>query len=127
MAKILVIEDGLALRSIIATCLRKRGHTVVEARTGREGLKCHERDSDALHLVVCDLMMPELGGMEAIRTLTARDPNLPILAMSGGAKTLAYFRSQDCSSKRAYLTKPFELAALVEAVERLLVTSVDAG
>ena len=125
MAKILVIEDGLAFRTIIATALRNRGHTIVEARNGREGLKC--QDSGAFDLVICDLILPELGGIEAIRTLRARDPNLPIVAISGGAKTLEYLRTSDPFGGRAYLTKPFKIAELIEAVDRLLVTVASVG
>ena len=123
MATILVIEDGLAMRSIIATYLRKHGHTIVEARTGHEGLRCHALGSGTFGLVVCDLILPELGGIEAIRTINAREPNLPILAISGGAKTLAYLRSCDTPGRRAYLVKPFLLADLVETVDRLLLES----
>jgi two-component system cell cycle sensor histidine kinase/response regulator CckA len=120
MATILVIEDGDVMRSIVTASLRSRGHTVIEAQSGHEGLECHALASGGLDLVVCDLILPGLGGIGIISTLTARDANLPILAISGALKTLAYLGARDHSAKRAYLAKPFQLTELVETVDRLL-------
>lgn len=121
MATILVIEDEEAMRSTVATCLRYRGHTVIEARNGREGLQCHALGSGAFDLVVCDLILPEIGGIETIRRLNARAPELPVLAISGATHTLAYLNASDRPQQgRGYLAKPFTARGLVEAVEELL-------
>jgi CheY-like chemotaxis protein len=123
MATILVIDDEHAMRFTIAACLGQLGHTVVEAEHGREGLERHAVSSAKFDLVICDLILPSLGGIATIRTLQDRAADLPILVISGATKTLAYLASHEPSTARAYLTKPFTQIDLVEAVERLLQAS----
>jgi CheY-like chemotaxis protein len=126
MATILVIEDEDLMRSTVAKCLRYAGHTVVEARDGREGLQCHALGSGDFDLVVCDLILPGLGGIETIRLLHARAASLPILAISGAINTLAYLNSRG-PVWRACLAKPFSSMHLLETVQRLLPESACDG
>jgi DNA-binding NtrC family response regulator len=124
MATILVIEDDDLMRSAIATCLHHCGHTVITARNGREGLEHHAVGTGVFDLVVCDLLMPDVGGVQTMRTLHTRDAHLPILVISGATHALAYVRRCDMAPAHACLAKPFTLTQLSEAVERLLSDAV---
>jgi len=120
MSKILVIEDAEPLRRTMAASLLLHEHTVVEADNGQEGITQHEAGIGTFDLVVCDLFMPNLGGMEAIKTIHSRDPDLPILVVSGGRNALAFVRSHTGPAAMGFLSKPFSVANFVSEVDRLL-------
>lgn len=120
MATILVIEDDELMRSAVAACLHHCGHTVITARNGREGLEHHAVGTGVFDLVVCDLLLPEVGGVQTMRTLQTRDTHLPILVISGAVNAIAYVKLRDTAPAHAYLAKPFTLAQLSGAVDQLL-------
>lgn len=118
MANILVIEDDEAVRYSLLEALQAMGHTVEEAVNGVEGVdKCEATDFD---LVITDLIMPEKDGVETILELKIDNPDLKIIAISGGGKNLdimdtTYRIGADCA-----LTKPFSLADLSACVSKVL-------
>lgn len=120
MAKILVIEDDEALRSLMARALRSKGHEVVVARDGAEGLEVSEREHP--ELVVTDLYMPNVDGIEAIMALRSRDPGLPIVAVSGGDSRASFLALDSAGDLGAtvVLAKPFLPEQLYDAVSRAL-------
>lgn len=120
MARILLIEDSDELATAIAAALRTVAHTVIEVPDGRQGLHRHADYPDLFDLVICDLILPEFGGIDAIRRLRARSPGLPIIAMSGATDTLEQLERSGEFSGLEYLAKPFPLKTLLEAVDRLL-------
>jgi DNA-binding response OmpR family regulator len=120
MATILLIEDDPRLRAVVMRALQNSGHTVVAAENGRDGLASHAAGPVAFDLVVCDLILPELGGFETIRTLQARSPQLPILVMSGAPHAMHYLEAEAGWERRVYLGKPFDLPVFMAAVDRLL-------
>jgi CheY-like chemotaxis protein len=80
---VLVIEDEDVVRHLASRGLRDHGYTVVEARTGSEALQYIQQHPGTIHLVVSDVVMPEMGGRELGQNLALFDPDLPILYMSG--------------------------------------------
>lgn len=121
MADILIIDDDDALRSTMRKILQRRGHAVREAGDGVSGLTLlRESRPD---LVVTDLYMPGKEGIETILELRAEDPDLPILAVSGGGVTMtAGFSLADAEAlgANASLAKPFSVEELQDVVDRLL-------
>ncbi|MCC6931077.1 MAG: response regulator [Gemmatimonadaceae bacterium] len=120
MAKILVIEDDEALRALMARVLRSKGHEVVVARDGGEGLAMWERERP--EVVVTDLYMPNVDGIEAIMAFRARDPALPIVAVSGGDSRASFLALDSAGDLGAtvVLAKPFLPDQLYDAVVRAL-------
>ncbi|MBK9387961.1 MAG: sigma-54-dependent Fis family transcriptional regulator [Planctomycetes bacterium] len=121
MSRILVVDDESAVRASLAELLAERlGHEVVEARDGVEAFEALQRES--FDLVLADLLMPRLGGIELIQRALQRTPELPIVVISGTGR----FRDVvDALRAGAYdfLQKPIadldELEALVaRALER---------
>ena len=85
-----------AVRSSARRLLERQGYTVLEARHGAEALGELERRPTGIDLVISDVVMPEMGGRELGRRLTAIRPALPILFMSGySAEELRRFRVSD--------------------------------
>lgn len=120
MSRILVIEDEELLRRTLRFSLTQMGHTVVEAGGGREGLAlqgCAPAD-----LVLTDIVMPEMDGLETILKLRRLDPGLKIVAMSGGGlldgnEYLAFATKMGAAR---VLAKPFSIQALQAAIDGAL-------
>ena len=120
MADILVIDDMDDVREGIAAVLGQGGHTVTEAKNGREGIELlKQRGFD---LVITDILMPEQDGTEVIMHLDTLPKRPPVLAISGGAaKVPAYIALHLARLKAdATLMKPFRNAELLEKVTNLL-------
>lgn len=120
MARILIIEDESQLRHMVEQLLTRAGHEVLSASDGRSGMDLyHEQLPD---LVITDILMPEVDGLEIIRSLRREFPQLKIIAMSGGGETgkLQYLPEAREFGADIALSKPFDPAVLTAEVERLL-------
>jgi len=82
---ILTVEDNLTTRKSFAMFLTARGFHVLEAENGRIGLELYQREQP--DLILLDLRMPEVDGMEVLNRITAESPDLPIIVVSGVEKT----------------------------------------
>lgn len=80
-ARILVVDDNLEMRELIERILRRDGHDVVHAINGRDALSA--LSTGAFDLVLTDLFMPEMDGIELIRELAVRSPGTPVVVLSG--------------------------------------------
>ena len=116
MAKILVVDDEALLAKSLSIILTKAGHTVVTAENGKMGLEVFAREKP--DLVITDIIMPEMEGIEAIQILRAQAPDLPIIAVSGGGRTknLEFLRVAEKLGANAALGKPFTKEQLLAAV-----------
>jgi CheY-like chemotaxis protein len=120
MAKLLIIDDEKLARFAVRKVLENAGHQIVEAADGIEGTNlCRAERFDA---VITDIVMPHKAGLETIVDLRRDYPDLPMIAISGGART----HNED-SLKLAkqfgankVLSKPFSELDLVSAVESVL-------
>ena len=120
MAKVLVIEDDQAIRSVISRALQRHGHTVLEGLDGRDGFDQVLRSK--VDLVITDILMPNQEGIETIQQLKSLEPDLPIIAMSGVRREGPFSVLDDALMIGADLAleKPFDVPTLIDAVERLL-------
>jgi DNA-binding NtrC family response regulator len=120
MARILLIDDDEAVRAPTARLLQLMGHEVLTAEHGEAGLRIwHEQGAD---LVITDVCMPGMNGLEVIVQLRAFAPDLPLLAMSGGleSKQLDLLGTAAQAGAIRALEKPFTVQELRSAVEELL-------
>ena len=115
---ILLVEDEDVLRGLLAKFLRLYGYTVLEARHGGEALLTCERHQGPIHVMVTDVVMPQMSGRELADRLTPLRPEMKVLYMSGYTEeALVQHGVADLSV--AFLQKPFkpiELARRVHAV-----------
>ena len=120
MAKILVIEDDKVVAASLATFLKKDGHAVETVHDGIQGMASVAVDSP--DVVVTDIFMPEMDGLEAIRTLRLQRPDLPIIAISGGAtlSSTDALRMAHALGAKEILSKPILAEQLRSAVTRCL-------
>ena len=120
MARILVIEDDVAVRTVIRKMLVKNGHEVIEAPDGKVGIK-HFWESPA-DLIITDILMPEKEGIVTIMELRRDFPDVSILAISGGGVITSsdYLALAKKIGATHTLSKPFKSKELIGVVEELL-------
>ena len=115
MATILVIDDLAPVRTLLRTVLERAGHEVTEAPNGRLGLAAYrEKPAD---LVITDLLMPEMNGLDMILELTRAFLNVKVIAISGAPDTDTAFDAVKLLGVRHTLSKPISMDALLKAVQ----------
>jgi len=124
MQRIMVIDDEPSIRRSLGIILSRSGYRAFEAPDGLEGLRlCREHGPD---LVITDIHMPGVDGIETIAGLHAWRPGLPIIAMSGGDQSakLGLLASAGVMGAVSTLRKPFTVAEVLEAVRIALGTAM---
>lgn len=116
VAEILVVDDDPNVREVVVAYLRQAGHSTAEAADGRAALTAASTTTD---LVVLDVMLPGLDGLEVCRTLRAEQPQLPILMLSALGEEEDRIAGLDTGADD-YLGKPFSPRELVLRVGSLL-------
>lgn len=116
---ILLVEDEEALRAMASTVLRQAGYRVLEAGQGTEALRLAEQHPEPIHLLITDVVMPEMGGRELVERLCQQRPDLKVLYLSGYTDD-AVVRHGVLQEGMAFLQKPFKLAALTSKVRQVL-------
>lgn len=120
MARILLIDDDDDMRTMLSLTLTHFGHTVVEAHNGKEGLKLFPKAN--VNLVMTDMVMPEKEGIEVIIELRKINPELKIIAMSGGGRGSgrSYLVAAKALGATKVLSKPFSNEDLLAAISELM-------
>jgi CheY-like chemotaxis protein len=114
---VLLIEDDVSVRRIVRRMLERSRHDVTEAENGRVGLD-RLRDG-AFDLVITDIVMPEMDGLETLIELRKHYPTLKVIAMSGGGRTgnMDFLGSAEKLGASAVLHKPFTSDVLTTAID----------
>jgi DNA-binding response OmpR family regulator len=115
MSRILVIDDDEPLLMTLEALLTAAGHAVV---TASDGLKAEQLfRAEPFEVIITDIVMPDREGLETITKLRREYPEVPVIAMSGGAtNSKMYLELAAKLGARRTLSKPFTAAALYEAI-----------
>ncbi len=119
MARILFIDDEPDIRRLVEYALQARGHEVLLATDGQEGVE--QARAQSPDLILSDMVMPEMGGMEVLSALKA-DPemkDIPVLIVTASAQREEAERAVQAGAA-GYLIKPFHIPQLHEQVDALL-------
>lgn len=114
--RILIIDDDNSIVEIISDALQMSGYTVSVACDGNEGLL--QQRSVPADLLIVDMYMPEMDGIEVIKALRMDFPELILIAMSGGGRLpgkVPLFTAAAIGAN-AILSKPFEIVTLLDLV-----------
>ena len=130
MQNVLVIDDELDVRDAIKRVLERAGYSVRTTAGADEALaelrRCHA------DVVITDIIMPKINGVEAIESIRREFPSVRVIAISGGGNfgitayqptaitTSAYLAAAERAGAHRVLTKPFESKDLLQAVEQVL-------
>jgi CheY-like chemotaxis protein len=120
MSAVLLVDDDDSFRNAMIRILRGAGHSVRDLASGQEVSRVlAEAKVDVL---VTDLIMPDVEGLETIRNVRRNHPALPIIAISGGGRLNpeSYLTMAKGVGADRVLAKPFEPAALVAMIETLV-------
>jgi two-component system, NtrC family, response regulator AtoC len=117
--KVLVVEDEPNLRKVLATLLRRQGYEVTVAEDGEQGLAEFEKNGAAV--VVTDMVMPKVGGMEVLRAINARAPDVPVIIVTAHGTVDSAVEAIKLGAFD-YITKPFEQAELQVVIAKAMRT-----
>jgi len=116
---ILLVEDEVGIRELASDFLQGRGYKVLTAMDGNEALRIAEGHEDLIHLLVTDIVMPNVGGKELAHRLRKVRPQIKVLLMSGYPDHPA-LASADVGMRTTVLQKPFSLDTLAHKVRGVL-------
>ena len=117
MATVLIIDDEAGVRRLLRLALEREGHAVLEAADGSRGVECVAADRP--DVVLCDLVMPGLGGLEVLDALRAAGSAVPVVVVTGGGSTEQAIRAM-ARGACDYLLKPLDLPRALRTVRRIL-------
>lgn len=115
IATILIIDDEESIRILLREVLQAAGHNVREAGNGRHGLE--QFQEKAADLVITDVSMPEMSGLDLIMELIAHFLDVKVIAMSGVPDAADQLKVAKLLGARRTLQKPFDLEDLLRAVD----------
>lgn len=113
---VLLVDDDASVRRITAQSLNKLGFRVTQVSTAKAALIVLERAIDDVALIVSDVRMPGLHGDELARIVSRRWPRIPVLLISGHARTGDFVDGETCFE---VLPKPYSRAQLADAIARV--------
>jgi CheY-like chemotaxis protein len=113
---ILLAEDEAGVRKYTREILQRYGYIILEASNGVEALSVARDHPGQIHLLLTDIIMPTMGGVELTEKFSAEFPGIPVLFMSGYADQIMLH----WNALSAYIQKPFTLSDLLRQVRELL-------
>jgi DNA-binding response OmpR family regulator len=116
--KVLVVDDEPSITDLVSLILTEKGYEVSIANDGKQGLKQFE--SVEPDLVITDIVMPDMEGIEFIKALVKKKKDIPVIVMSGNIVGRKFLKTACLFGAKAALTKPFTTQELIETIDRIL-------
>ena len=123
---ILLVEDQEAVRESAAEYLAENGYTVLKASVGSEALEIAKRRKQPIHLLLTDVVMPQMSGRELSEKITRIHPETKVIFMSGYSNNLLS-NQQVLDPKHELVQKPFRLTTLGRRIREILTGGLAAG
>ncbi len=115
---VLVCDDAIFMRTMISDILSQAGYDVIgEAETGLEAVEKYKQLTP--DLVTMDIVMPDMGGIDAVREIMKFDPNARVLMCSAMGQQALVVEAIQAGAKD-FVVKPFQPSRVLEAVQRVL-------
>jgi two-component system cell cycle sensor histidine kinase/response regulator CckA len=121
---VLLAEDEVLVREMLAGFLRGKGYTVLEAADGQQAIDLADGEDGDIHILVTDVAMPRVGGTEAVQAIRKARPGVEVVFITGHARDLEALEHARGGS--AVLRKPFSPEALAAAIREALDSSAGA-
>jgi two-component system cell cycle sensor histidine kinase/response regulator CckA len=122
---VLVVEDEAGVRELACEFLRSSGYLVLEAKDGMEALEMAEKYQGEIHVVLSDIVMPQLGGRELATRIKTQRPEARVLLMSGYSDHFQLPQMGE-AEEGGILQKPFSLNSLAGKIREVLAGNVAA-
>ena len=118
---ILVVDDEAVVRAPIVRMLQKLGYVVLEAENGEDALRVMQEHHEPVHLVISDVIMPEMDGAKLVSFLRSSYPGMRMLFMSGYSAQMATALAGEGKVDGVHmLAKPFTMDELATRVREIL-------
>jgi two-component system cell cycle sensor histidine kinase/response regulator CckA len=115
---VLIVEDEESLRHMVHSILDQQGYHILAASHGTDAVLMSQKHPGPIHLLITDVVMPQMGGQELAKQLAPSRPELKILYMSGYAATT--IKQSGSTPKQEFLAKPFSPGAFARKVREVL-------
>ena len=119
MKTVLIVDDSISLRQVVAISLKGAGYAVIEACDGRDALK--KLDGQKIHLIISDVNMPNMDGItfvaEAKKLAAYKFTPIIMLTTEAGAEKK---QAGQAAGAKAWIVKPFQPAQMLSAVAKLI-------
>ncbi len=116
--KVMLVDDELLIRQVGKRMLEKGGYEVLLASNGKEALEIYNKNRDAIHLVILDLIMPEMGGKETFKKLREANPDIKAIFTSGYGPY--NYHNLEQFGDVVFIQKPFQTEVLLQAVRKIV-------
>jgi len=116
--KILIMDDDAVTREFVRSILEIAGYSIITGKNGKEGVEAFGKNK--VDLVITDMAMPVVDGIEAIIRIRKENGEVPIIAMSGAERGESLLKFADYVTADATLQKPFGKKALLNMVEKVM-------
>jgi CheY-like chemotaxis protein len=118
--RILIIEDDEFVKNMLKQTIERAGYDVATAANGHIGLKLYK--SNPFDVVITDLIMPDMEGIETITHLRKNNPGVKIIAISGGGRNSPedYLHIAEKLGAKRTFSKPIDRQALLNAIQELI-------
>jgi len=116
---ILLVDDEEYVRDLAVRFLTSAGYNVITASNGREAIEIFERDKGMISLIILDLIMPEIGGMQCLEEIKKIDPKARVLIASGLTVDESERKIIE-SSARGFVSKPYKMKQALDAVRMII-------
>lgn len=124
--KILIIDDESDVRDVLKFHLSEKNYNVIEAENGQEGIDLLKSGDNLTNVgvIICDIRMPKVNGIECIQYIRQEAPGIPIVVVTGFPDTQIAVNLLNEGVKE-YLVKPVDKEKLVSTVEKLVAAGKD--
>ena len=117
---VLLVEEEQHVRTLLGKYLAEQGYAILEARDSDEALeRCKTQKESPINLMICDLVMTEMNGIELARRARTYHPDMKTLYLSAHSQSSMIYRGIPLTDL-SFLPKPFKLKELIAAVNELL-------
>jgi DNA-binding response OmpR family regulator len=117
---VLLVEEEQHVRTLLGKYLAEQGYAILEARESDEALeRCKSHKESPINLMICDLVMTEMNGIELARRARTYHPDMKTLYLSAHSQSSMIYRGIPLTDV-SFLPKPFKLKELIAAVNELL-------
>ena len=115
MARVMIVDDTMFMRASIKQMLEKNGHEVAgEASNGREAIETYTLVKP--DLVLMDITMPDMDGLEALRQIKERDPNAKVIMCTAMGQQAMVAKAVEYGAQQ-FIVKPFQADRLMQAIQ----------
>ena len=118
---ILIVDDEASVREVSRAILETHGYRVITAKDGKEGIELYTKSrEEIIKLVILDMMMPVMGGLETIQRLREIDPKVRVIGASGLAEK-EKLDEVSATEIQFFLLKPYTAETLLKTIHEVLI------